>query len=70
LNDVALEKLLSPYFHLVRKDFIKNFEPTLDSKRSAAYGSHFISIKSIKSMFVYDCCALVAKYRLHELETK
>jgi hypothetical protein len=37
LNDITLKKLLSPYFHLVRKDFIKNVEPTLDSKRSAAY---------------------------------
>ncbi len=37
LNDVALKNLPPPYFHIVRKDFIKNFEPTLDSKRSAAY---------------------------------
>jgi hypothetical protein len=37
LNDVPFKKLLSPCFHLVRKDFIKNFEPTVDSKRSAAY---------------------------------
>jgi hypothetical protein len=43
LNDVALKKLLSPYFHLVRKDFIKNVEPTLDSKRSAAYDVGYVS---------------------------
>ncbi len=39
LNDIALQKVALSLFSSCKKGFYKNVEPTLDSKRSAAYAN-------------------------------